>query len=69
MVNVISTSFQTGLFEDIAEGLKNARIVIACLSDDVSHNYNLLKFDHVICLIISAITLKYIFRNCVTIKE
>ena len=28
--------FQKGLFEDIAEGMKNAKIVVACVSDQVN---------------------------------
>ena len=28
--------FQGGLFEDIAEGLRHAKVMVACISDEVS---------------------------------
>jgi hypothetical protein len=32
--------FQGGLFEDIAEGLRNAKVMVACISDEVSEFFH-----------------------------
>ena len=39
----INVSLQGGLFEDIAEGLRHAKVVVACVSDEVGYFSNIIN--------------------------